>query len=54
MTDDARPTSDPGLLDAYRKQLAAMDPDLVYLVWQGQPGITPDDLLDEYKRATGG
>jgi hypothetical protein len=46
-----RPISDPALLDAYRKQLAHMEPGLVYLAWQGQAGITPDDLLDEFKRA---
>lgn len=45
------PQSDPALLDAYRKQLACMEPGLVYLAWQGQEGITPDDLLDEFKRA---
>lgn len=43
--------SDPDLLDAYRKQLRHMDPSLVFLAWQGQKGITPDDLLDEFKRA---
>jgi hypothetical protein len=49
-TGDA-PRSDPDLLDAYRKQLAHMDPGVIYLAWKGQPGITEDDLLDEFKRA---
>ena len=45
------PQSNPALLDAYRKQLAHMEPGLVYLAWQGQEDITPDDLIDEFKRA---
>jgi len=45
------PKSDPALLDAYRKQLAHMEPGIVFLAWQGQEGITPDDLLDEFRRA---
>lgn len=49
--ENEAPQSDPVLLDAYRKQLAHMEPGLVYLAWQGQAGITPDDLLDEFKRA---
>jgi hypothetical protein len=50
-TENDAPRSDPALLDAYRRQLAHMEPALVYLAWQGQEGITPDDLLDEFKRA---
>ena len=47
------PTSDPDLLDAYRKQLrnGLMAPGAVFLMWQGQAGITPDDLMDEFKKA---
>ena len=45
--------SDPDLLDAYRKQLRSgfMAPGAVLLMWQGQAGIDPDDLLDEFRRA---
>jgi hypothetical protein len=45
--------SDPVIVEAYRRQLRAgfASPALVYLAWQGQEGITPDDLIDEFKAA---
>jgi hypothetical protein len=44
-----RGKSDPALLDAFRKQCAHMDPGLVFLAWQGQADVDPDDLIDIVK-----
>ena len=46
--------SDPGLVEAYRRQLAyaktqGTPPELVYLAWRGQSGITEEDLIDGLK-----
>lgn len=51
----SRNYTDPDLLDAYRKQLrnGAMPPGAVFLMWHGQAGIHPDDLLDEFKLVDG-
>lgn len=51
----AQPGTDPDLLDAYRKQLRSglMPLGAVFLMWQGQAGIDPDDLLDEFKLVDG-
>jgi hypothetical protein len=43
-------TSDLGKLDAYRKQLRSMPPGLVFLAWQGESDLDPDDLIDEFKK----
>lgn len=50
-------SSDPGLLESYRRQLAHMKEigqplELVYLMWRDQEGITADDLIDELKAAS--
>jgi len=45
------PSTEPDLLEAYRRQLACMTPGIVFLAWQGQTGIHPDDLIDEFKAA---
>lgn len=46
------------LLAAYRKQLRHListgsDPGLALLAWQGQEGVSQDDLIDVYKEETG-
>jgi hypothetical protein len=43
-------TSDPGKLEAYRKQLRSMAPGLVFLAWQHESDMDPDDLVDEFKK----
>jgi hypothetical protein len=42
-------TSDPALLDAFRKQCQHADPALVFLAWQDQAGVDQDDLIDILK-----
>lgn len=44
--------SDPALLEAYRKQLRAgfASPRLIFMLWQEQPGIDREDLIDELKK----
>lgn len=46
------------LLDAFRKQVRHLittggEPGLALLAWQGQEGVTQDDLIDVYKEETG-
>lgn len=42
-------TSDPALLDAFRKQCRFLGPDLALLAWLGQAGVDQDDLIDIVK-----
>lgn len=36
--------SDPDLLDAFLKQCERVGPEVALFVWQGQPGVDPEDL----------
>jgi hypothetical protein len=38
--------SDPDLLDAYRQDCNTYGPSVAWVMWEGEPGITPDDLLN--------
>ena len=53
-SDDA---PDP-VLEAFRKQVRTLiagghDPGIALIVWDGQPGISRDDLIDALKEETG-
>jgi hypothetical protein len=46
--------SDPGLLGAFRKQVRTMiaagrEPEMLLLIWDGEPGTTRDELIDILK-----
>lgn len=46
-------SSDPDLLEAFRRQCRHVDPALAFLAWRGQDGVDDDDLIDivkEYDR----
>jgi hypothetical protein len=42
-------SSDPALLDAFRKQCRTVGPALAFLVWFDQEGVDNNDLLDIVK-----
>ncbi len=53
-----RVSEDTGLLDAYRQQVRVAisrgtDPHVVLLMWNGQAGVSRDDLIDILKEEAG-
>jgi hypothetical protein len=42
-------SSDPDLLEAFRRQCATVGPALAFMAWLDQEGVDRDDLIDIVK-----